>query len=273
MGKRALVDMDLIVYRIGHACDNRYYEYCGERYEDKRALDKLVKEAGIEDPSAVITTGLDPEDWSEVQETVVGFVENLLEGYVDFKGFISGQGNFRYDIATILPYKGNRTAERPTHYDAIRQLLVDMYGATIVPSVEADDAIGLEYSGDSDVILSLDKDLDMIPGNHYNWERDIEYKITELQGYKNFFKQLLLGDTSDNILGLYGVGPKSALLKAIESMENVGDMYNYVLSQYESRFGSYAKTFLVENSKLLWILQRDRCNPIVEEEYWLQYRP
>jgi len=34
--------------------------------------------------------------------------------------YVTGKGNFRFDIAVTKPYKGNRKAEKPWHYDNLR---------------------------------------------------------------------------------------------------------------------------------------------------------
>ena len=268
---RALIDLDLVVYRVGHACDNWYYEYMGERFDSHKEVKQYIKAStnNKEEQAARLEQAerkRDPESWEETKGSVVSFVEDLIEGYADYKGYISGPANFRYKVATILPYKAGRTADRPHHYDAIRQLLVDTYDAEIASNMEADDLLGLNQNEDS-AIISLDKDLDMVPGKHYNWERDLGYEVSEIEGLRSFFKQMLTGDSTDNILGLYGVGPKSALLKNIDQIESEEEMSVYVADQYKARFGSYAGTFLMENAKLLWILQR-RPNPYVPGEYW-----
>lgn len=263
---RAIVDMDLVVYRVGFACDNMYYEFQGERYESKASLEKLLKGNGVEDIEPLIEKRKEPETWEDTRDSVNEFIEDLVQGYDDYIGFISGKGNFRYRCATILPYKGKRDSEKPTHYDEIRQFLVEKHGAQMSVNMEADDAIGLAYQ-EGDTIVSLDKDLDIIPGIHYNWERDLLYTVNDMEGYKNFFKQMLTGDSTDNILGLYGVGPKSKLLKRIDDMVTIDEMRDYVLEQYTARFGNYGPAFFVENAKLLWILH-NRPNPIVQGEYW-----
>lgn len=267
----ALVDMDLIVYRIGFACDNWHYEYCGDIFSSQKELVSYLKSqfSDPEEQAERLKTAerkRDPETWADTQETVGGFVEDLVADFIDYKGFISGKSNFRYKIATILPYKGTRVAEKPFHYDAIRQYLVESYGAVISEGIESDDNLGLAQR-ENTVIISIDKDLDIVPGKHYNWERDLEYEVSDLDGYRNFFKQMLTGDKTDNILGLYGVGPKSTLLKRIEELEDIDEMIYYVREQYFARFGLYASKFLEENAKLLWILH-NRPNPIVKDKYW-----
>ena len=117
-----------------------------------------------------------------------------------------------------------------------------------------------ECVGGSTIICSRDKDLNMVPGYHYGWEaglckeRPVWFQ-DDLGGLKLFYKQLLTGDSTDNILGLFRTGPKAASVLRIDSMDNELDMYVSVFKEYQDRFGAYAEKFLIENARLLWMLQ------------------
>lgn len=193
---------------------------------------------------------------------------------------------WRYEYATILPYKGQRQSEKPKHWKKIRYMLEKTYPTIVAKGIEADDAMSIQqytdyyltkktYPEDSDsfqemcdtVICSRDKDLLMVPGWHYGWESGNQKEQSiwfqkELNGLKCFYKQLVTGDTVDNILGLYRVGAKSTLCQKIDKCTSEQDMYEIVFKAYQDRFGSYAEDFLVENGRLLW-MQR------TEEERWL----
>lgn len=192
------------------------------------------------------------------------------------------KSNFRYDLATILPYKGNRPKEKSRWWSAIRHELIMNYGAEEVFGMEADDKLAIEQTDaiwwDKDksewcpdksntVIISRDKDLNTVPGWHYGWEAGLckEKPLwfqTEIGGLRCFYKQLLTGDKSvDNILGLFGVGVKSKLVTVIDDMETEEEMYVHCHKQYTDRFGSYADTFLIENARLLHMLR-------TEEDVW-----
>jgi 5'-3' exonuclease len=114
--------------------------------------------------------------------------------------------NFRKTIDPL--YKANRKdIERPQHLAAVQQFLVTNYGASWCEGYEADDALGVSQTtlGDS-IICSLDKDLLQIPGKHYNWVNKEFKTVTEEEGLRSFFAQSLIGDTSDNIFGIKGLG-------------------------------------------------------------------
>lgn len=121
--------------------------------------------------------------------------------------YLTGKGNFRESVAVTQPYKGNRVGHKPHHYQAIRDHLVNEWGAEVTCGIEADDALGIAQTEES-VICSIDKDLLMIPGRHYNWQRKEYYEISEWEGWRNFYTQLLTGDRTDNILGVWKDTPK-----------------------------------------------------------------
>ena len=200
-------------------------------------------------------------------------IENIIEGSQATEAsfyLTDSKSNFRNNVATILPYKGQRPSEKPKHWQAIREHLVDNYDAKVIYGMEADDAVGIEqyqtackmgFGGESDcwgstIICSRDKDLSMVPGWHYSWEsgnqKEKRWFVDETNGIRFFYKQLLTGDATDNILGLFKVGAKASCVKAIDDLDYELDMYCLVYKEYESRFGSYALKFLEENAKLLW---------------------
>jgi hypothetical protein len=183
------------------------------------------------------------------------------------------KSNFRFDVATIKPYKGNRKSEKYFWYEQIRRYLVHEWKAEIVFGMEADDALGIEqYTKEwaqlepgNTIISSVDKDLDCIPGWHWNELREQKYFISEIDADRNFFSQLLTGDDVDNIPGLYGVGKSSSLLSNLKRISTFSHLYLAVKEQYEKRFGSYWKLFMYENAQLLYILRTYDPNEVINK--------
>lgn len=252
-----LIDTDIIVYRVGSVADQTYWDYQGNRYKSKKELNAILKENGVDDTA--VTAGKDPMSWGKCKTMAITYLEDILDDFDDYQLYLSGKGNFRYKVATIQPYKANRKSSgKPFYYDEIRQFYSEVYQAKFSVGQEADDDLG-EAQTDETCIISTDKDMDCIPGWHFNWVTDKLYQVSEEEANKSHFKQLLLGDSTDNILGLYGVGPKSTLLSDINKMSDSLEMFNHVKEQYEKRFGSYALQFMQENATLLWIRQRRTC--------------
>jgi len=168
----------------------------------------------------------------------------------DYKAFITGETNFRYDLAKTVPYKGNRAAVvRPDHYEALRKHLTRLEAVT-TEGEEADDAVGIETNGKNVWIVHVDKDLDQLPGWHYNPVKDLEYFITEEEGLKSFYLQMLTGDRIDNIQGLKGIGPVKAA-RLLKGLTTGKEMYEAVVEAYKAAKEPVER--VLENGCLLWL--------------------
>ena len=187
----------------------------------------------------------------------------------DIECYIGGSDNFRYNIYPL--YKANRTKEKPHYLEACREMLVTQYKATVVNGYETDDALGIaqtKYDGNSR-ICSLDKDLLQIPGMHFNWISGIHRLVSPLDGLRSFYKQIILGDRTDNIPGFDGKlrseTPKfiEKLQQPIDEMTEATDMWDYVLDIYNDNVEQNLTRFeLAErNAQLLYILKE-------EDVYW-----
>lgn len=225
-----------------------------------------------------------PLEWEIVRSMVDDRINQIVEatGADSLSLYLTDSpSNFRVKLATILPYKGHRKQEKPYHWQRIRQHLIDNWDAKVQYGIEADDRLGIEQWKDwqkkedclrqpeipptcclsETVICSRDKDLDMIPGWHYVWQcgnqKEKHWFQDELSAIRSFYRQLLTGDTSDNILGLFGVGSSSKLVKRLEDFDEESLMFKHVLKAYKDRFGSYCTQFLYENAALLWIKRRE----------------
>jgi hypothetical protein len=171
----------------------------------------------------------------------------------DYKGFLTGKGNFRNDIAVTAPYKGQRVADKPVHYQALRDHLVNSWGFEVVQGIEADDAVGIAayaLAEDESIMVHIDKDLNQFRGWHYNYRKKEKYYVSEFEGLKSFYTQILTGDRIDNIVGLKGIGPVKAK-RILEECTNENELYQAVLKAYE---GDQQR--VLENGQLLW-LQRE----------------
>jgi len=176
-----------------------------------------------------------------------------IDGY---NCFISGGGNFRKKVNP--QYKANRTSEPPKFLQACREFLVKEWNAVLANGCEADDLLGINQT-DNSICISLDKDLLMIPGWHYSWEisganwtKDASRTYTTpLDGIRTFYKQMLIGDVSDNIFGVRGIGKVKAS-KILNEIEDESEMIEIVHDLYDED----SDRFLM-NAQCLWIMQRE----------------
>jgi len=192
---------------------------------------------------------------------VKSLIRNMCEKLdsQDLTVYLSGPTNFREGIATIRPYKGNRDENhKPAHGPAIKEYLHKKYDVVVSDGEEADDTVSYshyrmwlqdEYSS---VIVSTDKDLDMVPGLHYNFIKDESYYVTPEEGMRWFYTQLLMGDPTDNIPGLPGIGKVKAR-KALADCETELDMYSVARALYVQGYPDNPDDALVENARLLWM--------------------
>jgi DNA polymerase-1 len=213
---------DLIAYRISFACKDESETHA------KYSLNNYVND--------ILVRGVD---------------KAYPSCFVDqWKFYLTGGNNYRFDIAKTAVYKGNRLAPKPQHLPALRQHLVDEWGAVVIEGSEADDAVAThatELGYNNSIITSVDKDLDQIPGWHYNFVKDIAYHITPEEGMYRFYKQILTGDSADNIIGLKGVGPVKAD-KILDECETEVELYNACLLAYDGN-----EERVLENARLLWL--------------------
>ena len=216
---KALVDADLLVYRFGFASEGDPAEFALARLSE--FLDNLYLELSVD------------EVW----------------------GYLTGKGNFRNEIAVTAPYKGTRIAAKPYHFQLLREYMERAWGFEVVDGIEADDALGIEsYRNEPDetIIVSIDKDLNMIRGHHYNFVKEEKYYVTEEDAIRNFYLQILTGDKVDNIIGLQGIGPVKSK-KLLQDCTTELEMYETVLKAYD---GNEAR--VLENARLLWILREEK---------------
>ena len=211
---KALIDGDILVYRIGFASENETESIAMARCSE--------------------------------------FIEDLIlfNGFGEYQGYLTGKKNFRNEIAVTAPYKGNRKSAKPKHYQLLRDYMESAWAFTMIEDQEADDAIGIaayEMEVGEYCICSIDKDLDMLRGDHYNFVKDERYFITEEEGIKNFYKQLLMGDRVDNIIGIKGIGTVKAE-RLLKECKNENEMYLAILEAYD---GNAER--VLENGRLLWI--------------------
>lgn len=266
------LDGDVIVYRAGFAAEHTFYSmlYAGEgrEFENRRLMLEYAESLGLSPGQYVVGQRREVEPLPNALYNVRSIVNTVAEAMQadpkeDVIVYLSGPTNFRNGVATIKPYKGNRDeAHKPVHAPEIKAMMRREYVVHTSEDEEADDLMAYEHYEDwlhdpySTVIATIDKDLDMIPGLHYNFVKKESYNVTPEQGIWWFYRQCLTGDTTDNIPGIDGIGP----VKAAKLLPDVGAggaaLYETVLKEYGKAFGEHAEGRLLEVGRLLWIRRR-----------------
>lgn len=281
MTRIALIDGDVIRYQIGFATQRKTYHVFGKSFLSFTEAAEYAHDEGI--PQESIQTTLSADIIQAVYHTVDKFIDNITKSAKADKAviFLTGEGNYRETVATIRPYKGSRSSDKPIHYAAITEYLLKRYKAQVVDGAEADDALGwgqmdvtYNQQGNTSCICTIDKDLNMIPGYHYDWNKDKFYQVGLDQANLFFYTQLLTGDSVDNIEGCPSIGSKKAK-QILEGATSPLNMYRRVQQTYVDHHRKVAEKFnlscaeneqaifeaamrdLEENAHLLWIQREE----------------
>ena len=180
---KVLIDADILTYKLGFALEGE------PKFFVKSKLDKYIKDM-LEDT-----------------------------GCKEYQLYLTGKNNFRHTVTDS--YKANRKdSPKPKYYAKIRELMVRDWGAEVIDGMEADDKLGLEQT-EHTMIASIDKDLLIVSGWHFNLNSREKKLVTDEEGDRFFYKQMLMGDNVDNIKAIKGIGTKTAdkLLDAIDRSE------------------------------------------------------
>jgi len=217
---KALFDSDILVYRIGFTTEEEDEAIVKWRLEDfiGRALDTLKT--------------------------------NEYQHYLTS----TDKSNFRFKL--FPEYKAHRIQPKPRHYEYIRCLLTEQWDAKIVYNQEADDQLGIDQTGDT-VICTIDKDLNQIPGWHFNFVTGQLVNISTLEAIRCFYEQTLVGDKStDNVEGCPRIGKVKAV-KILEGCQNENEMLEAVVDCYQGAYpeNEWADRLLLAGN-LLWVRRK-----------------
>jgi len=267
------LDGDVLVYRAGFAAEHTLWkvewgDYSRE-FESRALLNAFLEEQGLSPMDCVIRSRVEAEPENHAlfnARSLVRSVEDKLQAD-SLVLYLSGPTNYRTGIATIKPYKGNRDPDhKPVHAAAIKAMYRREYNVKTSDGQEADDDMAIAHYAlwtrdpYSSVIATIDKDLDMVPGLHYNFVKEEQYYVEPLEGLRTFYEQMLKGDVVDNIPGIPGIGPVGAR-KALADCTTEWQMYQAVQALYVQGYGDKADEALLENGRLLWMRRH-------ENEWW-----
>ena len=255
---KALIDADVLVYKCGFAAQkNMHHFFAG----GSDAASYLCSFDNAKEANAFQQDN--PDTHKEI-EVVAEPVQNALHNVKlaiervmditradDYVLCISGGGNFRELVDSTAVYKGNRIdAPKPVHTQAIKDYMTTRHPHVLAYDIEADDWMGIHQTEDT-IICSIDKDLLMIEGQHYNLDStEVVYQDPFSCRY-TFVKQLIEGDRVDNIPGLKGYGGKKA--ERLLEETDPGQWWDMIHALYLGQFND--PWVVYEQAYLLWILR------------------
>ena len=253
--KVALLDADLIPYRVGFTLE----------MEDYYRAVISVERGDVSDMS----------DTPQYKEAI-NRVDKMINDWVEASGadaailFLTDcPEQERYDFAFTKPYK-DRASDKPPFFAEMKEYIRVEHEAEYCTEWEADDGMaiwqckefvevedeieGVQKLFAGTVIVSVDKDLRMIPGWHYNpvtditsWAdpigglspvyNDADGKMKKLEGTGMlfFYSQILVGDPVDTYPGL----PRCGIVKAYEVLNGLTtekEMWKVCLELYKKKY-------------------------------------
>lgn len=221
-----------------------------------------------------------PENYATVIAKTDAFVDNILKACKAdlYLGFLKGsQPTFRH--LSNPDYKANRKTgsnEWLNKWDAvIKHRFIQMWGFTQVEGMEAEDAVSMmahAYKKDNPFIVHIDKDLNQIPGYHYNFNKKTHYHITDAEAQRNLFMQVLTGDTTDNVPGIEGVGKVTA--ERILNLDTAAAFETLSLKAYITRYGEREGIIkFAENYSMVKLLDTPELGFMPTALVWNIYTP
>jgi 5'-3' exonuclease len=234
-GKLAIIDADLFIFLAGWEYRDKLNALSGMAFRKK--LDLLIEATLI-----------------KTQPT-------------HFLGFfgLDGSKNFRHSFATLKPYKGTRVSTDWSNFfkPIAKKHFAEKWKFYGVSHIEADDACTIAhhtYKEEYEIIhICEDKDAQqMAPFTRYNpnpHKKAFE-TFTRHEGRAFYYRQAVVGDNSDNIPGIQGVGDKSPLIPLLYACNTEEEFFAFVQDAYIDKYKEDYLPFMVENFILLTMLKK-----------------
>lgn len=188
----AIIDLDSVCFSIGQG-------------------NKVLDESGIpkKDESGKFIY-IEKND-EELYESADFFMTDILSSCkaTHYIAYIKGKGNYRYAIKA--DYKANRPKSSPTWWKAVKEYLIEKWGAIEVNNIECDDAVNITRKAiKNSFIVAIDQDLLELEGIAFNWRKK-EWKETgEEQAHCKLWTDCIAGQSSDGVKALPGKGVRYA---------------------------------------------------------------
>ena len=193
----------------------------------------------------IVVTSKFSEAYNAVKRDLNKIFQHFMWDTPELVLFFSDSENFRKKI--MADYKGHRNRKKPCGYKRVINKLKEEYEVVILPTLEADDAMGIyatKYPGN--VICSPDKDMRQIPGKLYDMKEVVTIEPEE--GEKWHLVQTLAGDQTDGYAGAPSFGVK----RAQALFDEEGYTWETVVKAFASK--DLSEDVALQNARLAKIL-------------------
>lgn len=218
-----------------------------------------VEKICLIDGDSLLYYDMDKATLEEAKQSIDSRVSTILSECKTTKyvGFLTSAGCFRYSVSST--YKSNRKSRpKPIIFYALKEYLKQQYGFYEYPKLEADDLVSYYHQAnlDTTIICSPDKDvLKQCEGTHFNYQKVEFITTTSIEANKFLWKQVLMGDSVDGVVGIPGVGEKTAENWLVDREK---DFEVFALKKYVEKFGTIEGIMqFYTNFKLVYLLKTD----------------
>ena len=194
----------------------------------------------------ILVTSKFSDAYAAVKRELLKIINNFLWDVPELILFFSDSVNFRKSIQPA--YKGHRNRKKPCGYKRVINRLKTEYEVVIMPTLEADDALGIYATQNSGkcCICSTDKDMRQIPGRLFDMSEMMN--VEKAEGEKWHLVQTLAGDQTDGYSGVPGIGIK----RAVALFEDKGYSWKTVVEAFADK--DLSEDVALENARLAKIL-------------------
>jgi 5'-3' exonuclease len=203
------------------------------------------------------------ESLEEAIESLESDISDICESlFVEDYQIALGNSSDNFRSILFSEYKKSKSRvksrdSRSDLYDGLKRYFSNRHNVTNCNGFEADDILRIwkeeaTLNNEEVIICSIDKDLNCIPGVHYDIRKKLVYSVSEKEADKFYWIQLLTGDTVDNIPGLPKVGPVKAN-KLLEGCDTHEECKLKVVEAYKEVYGKEWWNYLIVNGRLLHI--------------------
>lgn len=204
----------------------------------------------------ILVTSKFSEAYANVKRELQKLTTHFLWDVPELILFFSDSVNFRKSIQPS--YKGHRNRKKPCGYKRVINQLKTEYEVIVMPTLEADDALGIyATTNPGNIICSPDKDMRQIPGRLYDMSEMMN--VLEAEGSRWHLIQTLSGDQTDGYAGVPGIGIK----RAVTLFEEKGYSWKTVLEAFAGK--DLSEEVALENARLARILQNTDYDFVKQE--------
>ena len=228
-----------------------------------------MKTVVLIDADSLLYKGI--EDLGEYKDRIDTIISDIITetDSSHYRVFLEAPKSKSFRKLLNTTYKKNRKGRPlPINFVEIKQYIMEEYNAYLSYLEETDDSVvsthnylKKEYPFTDVVIAANDKDYRTKEVTYY----DLFYRrfgeisdISKDEAKYNFYKQMLMGDSADNVGGVKGIGSKTAdnILKLSKNP------FIITYRTYLTRFGSDARDKWNKNMNMLYL--REDVRPCVE---------